>query len=214
MSKCRFEIRPGFPDSARADVARLFWAAFSAKLIKVMGPDAKALAVLTPGLDPAYCLTAQDPQGRVLGAAGFKTADGAFVGGTMADYRRVYGLFGGVWRAVLLSTLEREVAKGSLLMDGIFVAPEARGKGIGTALLQAIKAEARARGQRSVRLDVIDSNKRARALYLGQGFEPGGRVTTGPLRHIFGFQAAQTMIWTPPPQRVRDAASQRIDIDR
>ena len=50
-----------------------------------MGPDAKATGGADPGAwIPAYCLTAQDPQGRVLGAAGFKTADGAFVGGTMA----------------------------------------------------------------------------------------------------------------------------------
>lgn len=42
-------------------------------------------------------------------------------------------------------------------MDGMFVTEAARGRGIGTRLLTAIKQEAKARGLRQVRLDVIDT---------------------------------------------------------
>jgi len=79
-------------------------------------------------------------------------------------------------------------------MDGIFVAPAARGHGVGTALLDATIAEARTRGYAEVRLDVIDSNPRARALYERVGFVAKDTQQLGPLRHIFGFKSATTMV--------------------
>jgi ribosomal protein S18 acetylase RimI-like enzyme len=79
-------------------------------------------------------------------------------------------------------------------MDGIFVAAEARGRGVGTALLDAVCKEAKQRGFRQVRLDVIDTNPRARALYLHEGFKEVSTHKLGVLRHAFGFSAATTMV--------------------
>jgi len=42
--------------------------------------------------------------------------------------------------------------------------------GVGSALLDAVAREAQARGLKEVRLDVIDSNPRAKALYTRKGF--------------------------------------------
>lgn len=213
MTQEQITVAKGFAPDERDTIARLFWAAFSGKLGRVMNPTEKALAVLAPSLDPQHCLTARDPQGVVLGAAGFKTPDGAFIGGSFADYRRVYGGFGAVWRVGLLSLLERDLSQDSLLMDGIFVSQNARGRGVGSALLAAIKAEARARNLHAVRLNVINSNPRARALYLRHGFVSEGTETMGPLRHIFNFDSAEAMVWTTQSTHLADAATQRIDID-
>jgi len=76
----------------------------------------------------------------------------------------------------------------------LFVAPAARNQGVGTALLDAISAEARRRGYAQVRLDVIDSNPRARALYLKEGFKELGTSKLGVLRFAFNFRAATTMV--------------------
>ncbi len=73
--------------------------------------------------------------GDLLGMAGFKTLAGAFVGGKLSDICAIYGAWGGLWRGVLIDILERDLSEGVLLMDGIFVDPDARGKGVGTALL-------------------------------------------------------------------------------
>ena len=80
------------------------------------------------------------------------------------------------------------------LLDGLCVAAEARGQGIGTLLLDAICAEARLRGYPAVRLDVIDSNPRAIALYQRQGFVTQATARIGPLRWIFGFRASHRMV--------------------
>jgi ribosomal protein S18 acetylase RimI-like enzyme len=65
---------------------------------------------------------------------------------------------------------------------------------VGTRLLEAIAAEAAARGYREVRLDVIEGNDRARALYERAGYRAIGTQSTGLLRFVFGFRSATTMV--------------------
>ncbi len=51
------------------------------------------------------------------------------------------------------------------------VLPEARGKGVGTALLDELERRARARGCAKITLEVYDSNTDAKRLYARRGFE-------------------------------------------
>ncbi|MEV5340511.1 GNAT family N-acetyltransferase [Streptomyces sp. NPDC052676] len=53
---------------------------------------------------------------------------------------------------------------------GLAVAEEARGKGVGHALLRAAVEDARARGFRRITLRVLGHNAPARALYASEGF--------------------------------------------
>ena len=186
-------VSRGFTQEERAQVARLYWGAFGAKLGKALGPQARALRFFEQVLSPDFALVARDEAGVLLGVAGFKTNEGGLVAGSFADIRREYGLWGGLWRGVLLSVLERDLEPGVFQMDGIFVAELARGQGVGTLLLRAIAAEPRERGARCVRLDVIDNNPRAQALYEREGFEPRQREATGPFRWVFGFASALRM---------------------
>lgn len=158
-----------------------------------MKPETKALTFFEDALDPAFSFGAVSCKGSLLGLAGFKTGEGAFIRGTLSQMTAVYGRFGGLWRGLLLDLLERETEPGSLLMDGIFVSDAARGKGVGTALLQAIFRKAAGDGLHRVRLDVIDRNVRARALYERMGFSPVSEARTGPFRHVFGFSSATRM---------------------
>jgi ribosomal protein S18 acetylase RimI-like enzyme len=186
-------IGPGFSDSERDTVAALFWQAFSAKLGKVMGPDHRALAFLSETLDPRFALVARDELGTLLGLAGFKTGEGGLIKAGLRDLARHYGLIGCLWRALLLSLLERDLKPGVFQMDGIFVTKSCRGLGVGTLLLQAVQDEAVSQGKTEVQLDVIDTNPKARALYERVGFRPIERESLGPLRWVFGFSSATKM---------------------
>ncbi|MEO0979578.1 MAG: GNAT family N-acetyltransferase, partial [Pseudomonadota bacterium] len=188
-----FRVQPGFPDGQRPAAAMLFWSAFRGKLETVMKPEARALAFFEKALDPDFAISAVSHDGTLLGLAGYKTDNGAFVNETLAQMTSVYGRFGGLWRATLLNLLEREPEPGSLLMDGIFVSEAARGKGVGTALLQAIFRKAAEDGLNRVRLDVIDRNVRARSLYERVGFRAVSEEHTGVLKHVFGFSSATRM---------------------
>jgi [ribosomal protein S18]-alanine N-acetyltransferase len=57
----------------------------------------------------------------------------------------------------------------------IGVLPERRHRGVGAALLGAVRVEARLRGAEGVVLEVAVDNIAALALYAGQGFIPVGR---------------------------------------
>lgn len=188
------QIEQGFRAEHRAEAAGLFWQAFAAKLGLVLGPEARALGFLQSALDPSHAVCALDAQGRLLGVAGFKTANGALVNADWPMMRAHYGRLGAAWRAALLALLERPLIDGQLLMDGIFVASRARGQGVGTALLRAVYQTARDRGCQQVRLDVIDGNTGAHKLYLREGFVAEGHERTGPLRYVFGFSGATRMV--------------------
>lgn len=187
-------IEQGLPEHLRPEAAALYWQAFGGKLGRVLGPDDRALAFLRRVMRADHCLTAFDSHGRLVGLAGFKSATGSFAGGSDADLRAVYGPFGGRWRAMVLRLLGNEVDNSRFLLDGLCVSDAVRGQGVGTLLLEAIVAEGRARGYRAVRLDVVDTNDRARALYERRGFVIDRTEGIGPLRLIFGFRAAHSMI--------------------
>ena len=190
----RFTVRQGLAPEAVPEAAAQYWHAFSGKLGRPMAPERTALRFLERVIDPAHAISAVAPDGALLGVAGYKTPAGGFIGGSMSELAAVYGWFGALWRGPLLDLLERDCEPGQLLMDGIFVCDGARGCGVGTALLDAILQQAARRNLSEARLDAIDSNPRARALYERMGFRAISTVHLGPLRYLFGFRTSTTMI--------------------
>ena len=71
-----------------------------------------------------------------------------------------------------------------------WVAPEARGQGIGSALLDAVAQWARTKGWARLLLDVGEQNAPAIALYTRQGYVPNGTIGTlrPPRDHIRQIQ--------------------------
>ena len=183
---------PGFAAHHRAEVAALFWEAFGPKLRLPLGARPRAPAFVERTLDPRHAISAVDEAGGLLGAAGIRTRAGGLLMGRPADLRAVYGPLGAIWRGALLELYERPVEPGVTLVDGLFVAPHARGRGVGTRLIAAVAERARAAGSREVLLDVVDGN-RAHGLYEREGFEPSGRIEPGWLGPLLGFRGATTM---------------------
>jgi ribosomal protein S18 acetylase RimI-like enzyme len=187
-------IFSGLHPHLRGDAARLYWEAFGGKLGRVLGPDTPALAFFERVIRIDHCLAALDENGALIGIAGYKTTSGSFAGGSWDDLNAVYGPFGGRWRGCILWALNREIDNDRFLVDGICVARSQRGNGVGSLLLAGLYDEAARRGYRSIRLDVVDANRRARALYERQGFVATRTESLGPLRHVFGFATSTTMV--------------------
>lgn len=192
------QISFGLPDHLRSQAADLYWQAFGGKLGRVMGPAPRAHAFLLRVLRADHCICALSAEGQLLGIAGFKSPHGSFAGGDAEDLQRIYGRVGAAWRSALLRLLQSDIDNDRFLVDGLCVAREARGQGIGSALMTALMAEASARGYGAIRLEVIDTNIRARALYERLGFAASRSETLGPLRHVFGFSRAVTMVRALP----------------
>lgn len=187
-------IFQGLTVAQRPEAARLYWEAFGGKLGRVLGPEDRARHFFQRVIRGDLCFAAVDETGRLIGIAGFKTPAGSFAGGNWADLVAVYGPWGGRWRGGLLWALSREVDNDRFLVDGICVARTHRGQGVGSLLLAALYREAADRGYRSIRLDVIRDNWRARALYERHGFLATRTESLGPLRYLFGFASSTTMV--------------------
>lgn len=63
----------------------------------------------------------------------------------------------------------RDVNRGSI--ENVFVVPDRRGEGIGSALLEAAEADLAARGADTVILEVMAANERAQRFYEEHGYE-------------------------------------------
>ncbi len=187
------KVALGLPNHLREDAAALYWDAFGDKLGRVMGPAPRARAYIASVMRSDHVITAIH-DGHLLGLAGFKTASGAFVGGSGGQMRRAYGLFGASWRSVALSMLHQDVDNDRFLIDGLCVAAPYRSHGVGTALIHAICDEGAARGHDAIRLDVVDTNTRARDLYERLGFRAVGMDRIGAAAALFGFRATIRMV--------------------
>jgi ribosomal protein S18 acetylase RimI-like enzyme len=171
--------------------ARLYWEAFAGKLGRLLGPSDRGERFFSETVNPASIIAATQG-GELLGIVAFKSDGEGFSSASARDLFRHYGI-GALWRLVPLAMLERTSAEDTLQMDGICVGAAARGKGVGSALFDALFAYARESGFAHVTLDVIDTNPHAKRLYERLGFEPVKVESTSFLRPLLGFSYATKM---------------------
>lgn len=170
------EIRRGLPMALRSEAAALFWLAF-APLLRPLGRARAGRAWLRGALRCDRVIAATDISGRLIGVAGLRDADGGVLRSGGGPMRRVWGARGGRLRMWLLR-LWRAGETQALVIDGIAVAPEMRGAGIGGRLVEALAAEARAQGRTALQVEVAPGNRKVAAFYHGLGFR---RVDAPPV---------------------------------
>ena len=186
-------ISRGLAEQYREQAALLYMEAFRPLLQPLLGDGPRSLDLLARSMNPTHAFAATGA-GGLAGLAGIQDAAGSLLDIGLPQMIRSYGLPGGSLRYLAMALmLSRSRQPGSLLMDGIAVAPECRGQGIGTQLLQAVCEHARDSGYRDVRLDVLDNNPRARALYERTGFVAVKERSYPFLQRTFGFSAVTEM---------------------
>ena len=97
----------------------------------------------------------------------------------------------------------------------MWISPEARGRGIGRALVEAVLGQARAKSMTRVHLWVAESNRSARLLYERCGFRPTAErqpVSSNPQLPEIGIARsldrldAGLAMWPPHQARAREGA--------
>jgi len=190
----KITIRRGVPSEVQAEAVQLYWQAFAPKLGRVLGPDARAIDLLSRAVQPDHAVVALDSAGGLVAMAGFRSPHGAFMPLSPRNLARVYGRFGGFLRSGLLRWLGEDADQGHFLIDGIVVRPDWRGRGVGSAMIADLAAQAQATGYGTLCLEVSDDNVRARALYERLGFQPGRRQRLRLLAPVFGMSGSTVMI--------------------
>jgi ribosomal protein S18 acetylase RimI-like enzyme len=187
------EIRDHLPASQVQAGAALYYSGLQAKLAPVFGPPERALAVLPRIMQPARCLAAFDGR-QLVGLLGLHDARGGFLEPAYRIMVDHYGTVMGMARLMLLLLLDHRLPPGDLYLDGLVVAKPRRGQGVGRALLAAFERSARENGFKTVSLEVIDTNPRARRLYERLGYQQVATHTMGPFSRLFGFRTTRRMM--------------------
>jgi len=185
----------GIAGHDRARAAEIYDEAFGAKLGIAIKSKSHRLALLRDGFQLSYAVCALDGE-YLVGMAGFCTKNHSLTGGI--SYRSILkevGFFKGQKAAIILGLFERKAKDGELLMDGIAVSEDYRGKGVGTALFDALIEYAKSHDYGRIRLDVIDTNPEARRLYERLGFKAERTNTFEVLRPLLGFGGATAMVY-------------------
>jgi RimJ/RimL family protein N-acetyltransferase len=154
--------------------------------------DAEATAAITAVVAEEGSIGAQPPVDLEARAAGLRTllaADGRGGAWVLCDGERVVGI---------TTALERIAG---VLSIGMMLLPEARGRGGGRALLDAVLDHARSTGAHKVDLEVWPDNGRAIALYTAAGFTVEGLRDRHYRRHDGSLRSSLIMA-----RRVVDAS--------
>ena len=194
MDETTIDYRLGVPEHNRFEAAELYEAAFGPKFSVAISSKQSRLQLLADTFHLEFAFAAIW-NGELVGLAGFHSQNGALTGGlkytSLLDH---VGFIRGNWAAMIFSFYERKLSPNEMLMDGISVRPDMRGKGIGKQLLYLLAEYAKNEGYSQIRLDVIDTNPNARRLYERCEFIPTKTEHFGDLRWLLGFGASTTLI--------------------
>ncbi len=83
---------------------------------------------------------------------------------------RAEGVVGFAMVVIETGTFEQDCTRG--VVENLYVVPERRGEGVGTALVEAAEATLADRGADVVSIEVMADNGRARELYRRLGYDP------------------------------------------
>ena len=199
MSAPDVTITRSLPESVRAAAVDVFVEAFGEKMSTALPDPDRRRAFVARTLAADHCITALDGE-SFLGFAGLKAATGHYAGGVVdarrlgfGEARRLLGMRGAIKARVAFGLVDHRPKPRELYIENIVVAPEARGKGIGTRLLAEIETIAREDGFERIWLDVVDTNPRARVLYEREGYKVIKEQKLYFMSRFAGFSVVRTM---------------------
>jgi ribosomal protein S18 acetylase RimI-like enzyme len=184
-------IEPMLPEHARQAAAELYWDAFGRLLRPALGTSSRAVDVLADGIDPRRGIVAMDGD-ELVGVIGLHYSGHASTHLKARSLLRHLGL-GGVPRLVPLVLFNGRPDADEMRLDGLAVRADRRGQGIGSRLLREAAHRTGLLGIEVIRLEVVDTNPRARSLYEREGYVAVRTESTPYLRRMMGFSAVTTM---------------------
>jgi ribosomal protein S18 acetylase RimI-like enzyme len=185
------------PDEFRDSAIRLYFNALKDKLEPILSNEDRAQEALAGNIATDKCLVAICNR-KLVGIMGIQTNKGGFMNPNLKAMIRIYGIPGGILRMGGLAILHHTPGADELYVDGVAVAHEMRGQGIGSRMFNLLERTASAKGIRIISLEVIDTNPRAKALYEHLGFSTMKTETLWPLNLFikFPFKSATFMVKT------------------
>jgi ribosomal protein S18 acetylase RimI-like enzyme len=186
-------ISRSVPEEYREKAVLLFEQAFGEKISVAVNNKEQRLDLFSRSFDLNFAFAAIS-DGQLVGIAGF-SIDGKSLTSKLeyADLIKTLGIVKGNWAVLILSMFKRNANPNQLLMDGISVDENFRGQGIGKKLLNELISFAKESGFKSIRLDVINTNPRAKKLYEKVGFTEIKNDKYPYLKWLLGFSGSDEL---------------------
>jgi GNAT superfamily N-acetyltransferase len=175
MSSREITYQVGLPEQFRSEAISLFDEVFGCEFPIAVPCDKKRRLLLERCFMHQYTIVALSE------------------GITYAELLSLLGFAKGNLAALTFSLYGRKPILQTLVMGGIAVHADFRGKGVGSRLLEEVANYAKVHKYNYVRLDVMDLNPKAMKLYKRKGFETVNSGYITYLRWILGFSGSTTM---------------------
>ncbi|MDG6222185.1 MAG: GNAT family N-acetyltransferase [Candidatus Bathyarchaeota archaeon] len=189
------ELRFGVTENQQAKVANIFYDAFGAKFNKFYGNKPKVINFLSKSLRNDRTVVALK-NGKLVGFAGLEHDKKSFIGPCFKQTSHVFDLatFVAVFVAKFF-VLAKKTKPKELHLESLAVSKTERGKWVGSKLLQFVLNYARSKGFSQIKLEVVDTNPRARQLYERFGFkEVEVHKVPYPFSFLLGFKSVTEMV--------------------
>ena len=124
--------------------------------------------------------------GIVLGVALLATRNTPYMN-FKRRLRKRLGFWNGFMLQLGFGTMKPKLEDG-LKLEMLAVSPNARGKGVGKKMLAHLRDLALREGFKRITLEVIDSNEKAKHLYLREGYEDKKYINTALFTRKMGFR--------------------------
>ncbi len=186
-------------EDQKQQAAAVCYEAFSEKIASVWLFDddvIRATAGLKECLNFEYGRYALQDN-KVLGLIGLNIKKKAYTQFTFTRLKKYYGLWGSLWRSFrnfMIFSLFASFKHEDMHIDLIATAADARGKGVGTQLLQSAFDTAREQDIQRISLTVVDTNPRAQSLYERLGFVVTETKEYGHNTEHMGFTKERRMV--------------------
>ncbi len=187
-------ILKGLPVALLEEAIKIYCEAFYQKLIPLVGNRQKITPFIKKTTDFDACFYAIN-SGKVLGIAGIQDRANNFIRNvSLGELLKDFTLL----RSLLIRYVYRyktaKVAEDLVRIDSIAVAKDARGTGIGTALINKVFEYAADNNLKKVMLEVVDTNSGAKRLYERLGFEVVREKKYGLITKRAGFTSEFIML--------------------
>ena len=166
------QITRNLNETQKDDILNIVYEAFEKKInLLELAPKSKeqALRMMKNSVNFEYGFYAIEND-KVVGGAGLQYDKHVFYRYSFKMLLKEFGLFGALTRFIFNSLSNKKIKPKEIYIKAVAVAPQHRGKKIGSLILNSVFDFAKQNGYEVLSLDVVNTNESAHRLYKRLGF--------------------------------------------
>jgi ribosomal protein S18 acetylase RimI-like enzyme len=164
------QIQLGIKQNQKISIAKIFYESFIEKLYRLFGDPQKAIKLFSKLLREDQILVAIKDN-NLVGFVGLHYNKKHFIKFNFTEISRIYGIKAILATLYFLTNIFDTNQQKQLHLEVIAVDKKQRTKGVGTRLLLSTIEFAKLKGFNQIRLEVINTNPKAKKLYEKTGFK-------------------------------------------